>query len=128
MVKMVNCMLSVFYHNLKKNLKGNSRVEIIFDSYCCCETSLWKYNILYAISSCYHSQIERNPFLIVIMAYLSPSSRPLGSCSILGLILQREDVSAGQLNKTLDQICIIRGKLSDLNDQKDPQSAHKARV
>ena len=62
------------------------------------------------------------------MAYLSPSSRPLGSYSILGLILQREDVSTGQLNKTLDQICIIRGKLSDLNDQKDPQSAHKARV
>lgn len=62
------------------------------------------------------------------MAYLSPSSRALGSCSILGLVLQRQDVSAGQLNMTLDQICITRGKLSDLNDQKAPQSAHKARV
>lgn len=62
------------------------------------------------------------------MAYLSGSSRPLGSCSILGLILQREDVSTGQLTTTLDQICIIRGKFSDLNDQKDPQSAPKTRV
>ena len=37
-------------------------------------------------------------------------------------------MSTGQLNTTLDQICIIRGKFSDLNDQKDPQSAHKTRL
>lgn len=62
------------------------------------------------------------------MAYLSPSSRPQGSCSVLGFILQRGDVNAGQVNKTLDQICIITGKFSDLNYQKDPQSTHKAKV
>jgi len=72
-----NCMLRILprFKNFKK---GTPVVKTyFFNSLFCSETSLWKYNPFSIITSCYHSQIHRNSFLIVNVASL-PAVDPKG--------------------------------------------------